>query len=137
MQTFLQAAPASALADSSWMGDLALLLVRLLGPVLALGVGIPGGLIDPSFAFGAVMGRLCGTLAGMGDLGTALGMAAGLAGATQLPVATVLFALRLAADQQLLPGLLVAAVLAAYVSRLLLPQPIYHALRTLTLPSTR
>jgi hypothetical protein len=28
-------------------------------------------------------------------------------------------------------------VLAAYVSRLLLPQPIYHALRQITLPSTR
>jgi H+/Cl- antiporter ClcA len=49
----------------------------------------------------------------------------------------VLFALRLAADQQLLPGLLVAAVLAAYVSRLLLPQPLYHALRQITIPSIR
>jgi H+/Cl- antiporter ClcA len=132
-----------AAADSPWLPatsplrDLALLMMRLLGPVLALGVGIPGGLIDPAFAFGAVFGRLCGGLAGMGALGTALGMAAGLAGATQLPVATVLFALRLAADQQLLPGLVVAAVLAAYVSRLLLPQPIYHALRQITLPSTR
>jgi H+/Cl- antiporter ClcA len=62
-------------------------------------------------------------------------MAAGLAGATQLPVVTVLFSLRLAADQQLLPGLLVAAVLAAYVSRLLLPVPLYHALRELLLPA--
>ncbi|MFN9620917.1 MAG: chloride channel protein [Synechococcaceae cyanobacterium] len=134
---------AAALGPSPWLPatsplrDLALLLMRLLGPVLALGVGIPGGLIDPAFAFGAVFGRLCGGLAGMGALGTALGMAAGLAGATQLPVATVLFALRLAADQQLLPGLVVAAVLAAYVSRLLLPQPIYHALRQITLASTR
>jgi H+/Cl- antiporter ClcA len=100
-------------------------------------LGIPGGLIDPAFAFGAVLGRICAGLAGLADLGTALGMAAGLAGATQLPVATVLFALRLAADQQLLPGLVVAAVVAAYVSRLLLPQPIYHALRQITLPSTR
>ncbi|MEB3170336.1 MAG: chloride channel protein, partial [Synechococcaceae cyanobacterium] len=66
----------------------------------------------------------------------ALGMAAGLAGATQLPVATVLFALRLAADQQLLPGLLVAAVLAAYMSRLIFDRPIYHALRELTSPTS-
>jgi H+/Cl- antiporter ClcA len=139
MQTFLQSAPYAAPngGPQAVASDLALLGMRLLGPVLALGVGIPGGLIDPAFAFGAMLGRLCGGLAGMGGLGTALGMAAGLAGATQLPVATVLFALRLAADQQLLPGLLVAAVLAAYVSRLLLPQPLYHALRQITIPSIR
>lgn len=88
-------------------------------------------MIDPSLAFGAVFGRGLGDLAGLGPLGMALGMAAGLAGATQLPVMTVVFALRLAGDQQLLPGVLVSAVLAAYVSRLLLAQPIYHALREL------
>jgi H+/Cl- antiporter ClcA len=62
-------------------------------------------------------------------------MTAGLAGATQLPVITVLFALRLAGDQQLLPGMLVASVLAALVSRLVLPQPIYHALAEVTRPA--
>jgi H+/Cl- antiporter ClcA len=107
------------------------LVVRVIGPVLALGAGIPGGLIDPSLAFGAVFGRGLGDLAGLGPLGMALGMAAGLAGATQLPVMTVVFALRLAGDQQLLPGVLVSAVLAAYVSRLLLAKPIYHSLREL------
>lgn len=115
-------------------GDLLTLAVRLFGPVLALGAGIPGGLIDPSFAFGAVLGHSIADLAGAGGLGLALGMAAGLAGATQLPVMTVLFALRLAGDQQLLPGILIAAVLGAYVSRLLLVKPIYHALKDLTMP---
>jgi len=112
--------------------DLITLVVRVLGPVLALGTGIPGGLIDPSFAFGALLGRGVGELAGVAGLGLALGMVAGLAGATQLPVITVLFALRLAGDQQLLPGMLVASVLAALVSRLVLPQPIYHALAEVT-----
>jgi H+/Cl- antiporter ClcA len=124
-------------APASWVGvgprdGLAALGMRLLGPVLALGVGIPGGLIDPAFTFGALMGHHVASVAGLGAMGTALGMAAGLAGATQLPVVTVLFALRLAADQQLLPGLVVSAVLASYVSRLLLDRPIYHALRELT-----
>jgi H+/Cl- antiporter ClcA len=76
-----------------------------------------------------------GELAGVAGLGLALGMTAGLAGATQLPVITVLFALRLAGDQQLLPGMLVASVLAALVSRLVLPQPIYHALAEVTRPA--
>ena len=111
--------------------DLLTLVVRVLGPVLALGTGIPGGLIDPSFAFGALLGRSMGELVGVAGLGLALGMTAGLAGATQLPVMTVLFALRLAGDQQLLPGVLLAAVLGAYASRLLLDKPIYHALAEL------
>jgi H+/Cl- antiporter ClcA len=120
------------LFGSGLFADLLTLVVRVLGPVLALGTGIPGGLIDPSFAFGALLGRGLGELVGVAGLGLALGMTAGLAGATQLPVMTVLFALRLAGDQQLLPGMLVAAVLAALVSRLLLPKPIYHALAELT-----
>jgi len=113
-------------------GGLYTLVLRVLGPVLALGVSIPGGLIDPAFAFGALLGHSVGQLLGDPQLGLALGMTAGLAGATQLPVMAVLFALRLAGDQQLLPGILLAAVLAAYSSRLLLDQPVYHALKALT-----
>ena len=75
---------------------------------------------------------LTGHSLGAEQLGLALGMTAGLAGATQLPVMSVLFAVRMAGDQQLLPGLLLAAVLAAYVSRLLVDQPIYHALKELS-----
>jgi H+/Cl- antiporter ClcA len=117
------------------LGDLLTLLLRVVGPAISLGAGIPGGLIDPAFAFGALMGRAVGGLAGLAGMGLALGMAAGLAGATQLPVITVLFALRLAGDQQLLPGMLLAAVLAALVSRLIVPQPIYHALAEVTRPA--
>ena len=124
----------SGLFGSGLFADLITLAVRVLGPVLALGTGIPGGLIDPAFAFGALVGRGVGELAGVAGLGLALGMVAGLAGATQLPVITVLFALRLAGDQQLLPGMLVASVLAALVSRLVLPKPIYHALAEVMQP---
>ena len=122
----------SGLLGSGPLADLLTLVVRVLGPALALGAGIPGGLIDPAFSFGALLGRGLGELVGIAGLGLALGMVAGLAGATQLPVMTVLFALRLAGDQQLLPGMLVASVLAALVSRLLVPQPIYHALAEVT-----
>lgn len=107
------------------------LLARLIGPCLALGAGVPGGLIDPAFAIGAVLGQGVGQLLHQGALGMALGMAAALAGATQLPAMSVVFALRLAGDQQLLPGVLLAAVVGAYCSRLLLDRPIYHALAEL------
>lgn len=111
------------------LGDLLTLVLRLIGPVLALGAGIPGGLIDPSFAFGAVLGHSLGGAAMVSQLGLTLGMVAGLAGATQLPVMAVLFGIRMAGDQQLLPGLLLASVVAAYVGRLLVEKPVYHALK--------
>jgi len=112
-------------------GDLVgapLLLARLLGPALALGAGVPGGLIDPALSLGAVVGRALGDGFGIGPLGLSLGMAACLAGATQLPLLSLVFSLRLAGDQQLLPGLLLAAVLGAYVGRLLIARPLYHQL---------
>lgn len=112
-------------------GDLFTLALRVIGPILALGAGIPGGLIDPSFAFGAVLGHTLGDTAMAAQLGLTLGMVAGLAGATQLPVLAVLFGVRMAGDQQLLPGLLLAAVIAAYVSRLVVAKPVYHALKDL------
>lgn len=111
----------------SWV----VLIARLLGPVLALGAGIPGGLIDPAFAIGAVLGNLIGQLGDQGLFGIAFGMAAGLAGATQLPAMSVVFALRMAGDQQLLPGVLMAAVIGAYVGRLWMRKPVYHALTEL------
>ena len=107
---------------------LALLLWRVVGPCLALGAGVPGGLIDPAFTIGALFGQGFGSLASLQGLGLAIGMTAALAGATQLPVMSVIFALRLAGDQQLLPGMLLAAAIGAYMSRLLMGQPMYHAL---------
>ncbi|MEB3265187.1 MAG: chloride channel protein [Cyanobacteriota bacterium] len=104
------------------------LLARLLGPVLALASGVPGGLIDPALAVGALLGRTLGDPMGIGALGLAMAMAACLAGATQLPVMSLVFALRLAGDQQLLPGMLLATALGAGVGRLLTQQPVYHVL---------
>jgi H+/Cl- antiporter ClcA len=118
--------PGSPLSVIGW---LLVVAARLVAPILALAAGIPGGLIDPAFAIGALFGS--GSLELLGDsseLGLALGMAAALAGATQLPLMTVLFALRMAGDQQWLFGILLSAVVGAYVGRQIQPEPIYHAL---------
>jgi H+/Cl- antiporter ClcA len=104
------------------------LLARLLGPGLALSVGVPGGLIDPALALGALLGRTLGDPLGIGPLALALGMAASLAGATQLPLMSLMFSLRLMGDQQWLPGILLASVLGAGVGRLLIRRGVYHAL---------
>ncbi len=118
--------------DLAWFGVLG---SRLLGPVLALSAGVPGGLIDPSFTLGGVFGAaVVQTLAGDAHLGLALGMAGGLAGATQLPVMTIAFAVRMAGDQQLMAGLVATAAIATYTGRLVQPQPVYHALADLMEP---
>ena len=119
--------------ESAWPGrGLSTLVVRLLGPVIALGASVPGGLIDPAFALGAVFGHgLMNLVGGPAELGLALGMAATLAGISQLPVMTIAFAIRLAGDQQLGAGLLIASVIGAMAGRLLLDRPIYHALADL------
>lgn len=110
------------------VGDL---VGRLIGPCLSLGAGIPGGLIDPALTIGAVTGQLISDGLQLGSLGVAIGMAAGLAGATQLPVMSLVFAIHMAGDQQLLVGIMVASVIGAYTGRLLMSKPIYHALTDL------
>ncbi len=120
-------------APISILGWLTLVGARIIAPVLALAAGVPGGLIDPAFAIGALFGH--GSLAILGgdaQLGLALGMAASLAGATQLPLMTVLFALRMAGDQQWLFGILLSAVIGAYAGKRIQAEPIYHALWKLT-----
>ena len=118
--------PGSPLSVIGW---LLLVVARLVAPILALAAGIPGGLIDPAFAIGALFGSgSLELLGGSSELGLALGMAAALAGATQLPMMTVLFALRRGGDQQWLFGILLSAIVGAYVGRQIQPEPIYHAL---------
>ena len=107
-------------------------VARVLGPMLALAPGVPGGLIDPALTFGGLLGyTICAVLGVSQHLGVALGLAAGLSGATQLPLVSIVFAWRLTGDQQLFAGLILASVVAAYVGRLISRQPVYHALSSL------
>ncbi|MCP9809947.1 chloride channel protein [Cyanobium sp. HWJ4-Hawea] len=118
--------PGSPLDIFGW---LLLLAARIVAPILALAAGIPGGVIDPAFAIGSVFGSgSFELLGGNAQLGLALGMAGALAGATQLPLITILFSLRMLGDQQWLFGLLISAFVGASVGRKLQPEAIYHAL---------
>jgi H+/Cl- antiporter ClcA len=65
------------------------------------------------------------------QLGIGLGLAAGLSGATQLPLVSIVFSWRLAGDQQLFAGVVLAAVIAAYTGRLICRDPVYHGLSKL------
>jgi H+/Cl- antiporter ClcA len=117
-----------------WLG---LLVLRIVAPIIPLAAGVPGGLIDPAFTLGAVFGSgVIEWFGGDPHVGLALGMVAALAGATQLPVMSMLFALHMAGDQQLLAGLLLAGALGAYAGRMLLKLPVYHALAALDQPNS-
>ncbi|TVS06634.1 MAG: hypothetical protein EA413_03590 [Cyanobium sp. PLM2.Bin73] len=56
-------------------------------------------------------------------------MAGALAGATQLPLITAVFTIKLAGDQQWLLGIVLSSALGAQGGRRLQAEPIYHALR--------
>jgi H+/Cl- antiporter ClcA len=123
------------LSTQSWLVEVGL---RLMGPVLALAGGIPGGLIDPAYALGgSVGGGLALRLGGETSMGVLLGMAAGLAGATQLPLVSLAFTVRIGGAQSMLPGLLVAALCGAAMGRLVMPTPIYRALAAAALREPR
>ena len=116
----------------SGLTSLWITIVRVIGPMLALSPGVPGGLIDPSLTFGAVLGyTICAIVGVSTQLGIGLGLAAGLSGATQLPLVSIIFSWRLAGDQQLFAGVVLAAVLAAYTGRLVCRDPVYHGLSKL------
>ena len=103
-----------------------------MGRSILLGLLVPGGLIDPALTFGAVLGySICAVIGFSTQVGVGLGLAAGLAGATQLPLVSLIFSWRLVGDQQLFAGACLTAVIAAYTGRLVSRTPVYHALAKL------
>jgi H+/Cl- antiporter ClcA len=92
--------------------------------------GIPGGLFAPSLAVGAGMGSVIAQVLGVHAIGAIvlLGMCAYFAGVVQAPItAAVIIGEMTAADGMRLP-LLLAAMIAYGVSRLIQRESLYHAL---------
>ncbi|HEY4275018.1 MAG TPA: chloride channel protein [Rhizomicrobium sp.] len=92
--------------------------------------GIPGGLFAPSLAVGAGMGSIIAHLLGVHAIGAIvlLGMCAYFAGVVQAPItAAVIIGEMTAATGMRLP-LLLAALIAYGISRLIQRESLYHAL---------
>ncbi len=92
--------------------------------------GIPGGLFAPSLAVGAGMGSVIAQLLGVHAIGAIvlLGMCSYFAGVVQAPItAAVIIGEMTAASGMRLP-LLLAAMIAYGVSRLIQRESLYHAL---------
>ena len=91
--------------------------------------GIPGGIFAPSLAVGAGLGDW---LAGFGtkavSLGAVLGMAGYFAGVVQAPITAFVIILEMTGNDVNIIPLMVAAMLGFSASKLVMKQPLYHAL---------
>lgn len=111
--------------------------LKLVATIASSVAGIPGGLFSPSLSVGADLGAIAAfVLPGIDPVALAvLAMAAYFAGVVQAPLTAFVIVLELTAGDHLVLPLLTTTLLAAGVSRLLQPEPLYHALSRAYEPS--
>ena len=126
-------------ADASmmaWYYGLAKLGATLLSTIS----GIPGGLFAPTLAVGAGLGdTLSSTWPSLAPHGAIvlLVMAAYLAGVTRSPATSFIIMMEMTNGHHLMLALMAAALLASWISKLICPVPLYHALsRKFALPGS-
>ncbi|MFG1463499.1 chloride channel protein [Xanthobacter sp. DSM 24535] len=104
--------------------------IKLLTTMLSSAAGIPGGLFSPSLSVGAGFGAaLSGFLPHIDVRALAmLGMVAYFAGVVQAPLTAFVIVMEMTDEVHLVVPLLATSLLAAGLSRLLAPEPLYHAL---------
>lgn len=94
--------------------------------------GIPGGLFAPSLAVGAGLGSVLGLILGSaGGLAAVLGMAGYFAGVVQAPMTAFVIILEMTGNHDNVVPVMAAAMLGYGTSRLVSPDPLYHALSRL------
>jgi H+/Cl- antiporter ClcA len=106
-------------------------------PVLKFGAtlasylsGIPGGIFAPSLATGAGVGANLGHWLPIAPIPVMviLGMVAYFCGVVQSPITAFIIVMEMTNDQDMLLALIATSFIAYGASRLVCPQPIYHAL---------
>lgn len=119
---------------------LGLLVGKSLVWSIALGSGTSGGVLAPLLMMGGALGAAVAKYIPIGDTGlwALIGMAAMMGGTMRSPLTSMVFALELTQDLNLLPGLLVGCIAAHGVTVLLLRRSIltekvarrgYHVMR--------
>lgn len=119
---------------------LGLLVGKSLVWSIALGSGTSGGVLAPLLMMGGALGAAVAKYIPIGDTGlwALIGMAAMMGGTMRSPLTSIVFALELTQDLNLLPGLLVGCIAAHGVTVLLLRRSIltekvarrgYHVMR--------
>lgn len=112
----------------------AILFYKLLAVLASSGSGAPGGVFTPTIFVGAALGSLVGQLCTYWpELGSSVpilmalaGMATLLAATTHAPIMAALMVFEMTGEYTLLPGILLACVIATTIASGLRPQSVYH-----------
>ena len=126
-----------ALNGGMLAGTMAVLLAaKLVGTTISYASGNAGGIFAPSLYIGAMVGGIVGTAVHWlapfptGDTGAyaLVGMGAVFAGIIRAPMTSVFMIFEITQDYQILVPLMVANLIAYWISRRYQPTPVYHAL---------
>lgn len=105
---------------------------KILATLASTASGIPGGLFAPSLAVGAGMGSVLAVwLGASASLGAVLGMAGYFAGVVQAPMTAFVIIVEMTGNHDNIVPIMAAAMLGYGTSRLIAPEPLYHALSRL------
>ncbi len=101
--------------------------------------GIPGGLFAPSLSAGAGVGHTVALIVSNADVGAlvVVGMAAYFAGVVQAPITAFVIVMEMTDNHDMVVPLMVATLMAAAVSRMVCPRPLYKGLADLYLAKVR
>jgi H+/Cl- antiporter ClcA len=112
-------------------------LLKLLATLFSAVSGAPGGIFSPSLAVGAGLGQNIGLLMTNEPLGllVLLGMVSYFAGVVQAPITAFVIVEEMTNSHALLVPLMLSALIAHGVSRLICREGIYHALAHNFLPA--
>jgi len=115
----------SGMLQPLWYGP-----AKLISTLLSSVSGIPGGLFSPSLAVGAAFASVVNLV--LPDANpealSLLAMVAYFSGVVQSPLTAFVIVLEMTSDKGMAMPLMAASLLAAGTSRLVSPEPLYHAL---------
>jgi len=114
-------------------------LLKLIATLLSYASGIPGGIFAPSLAVGAGFGMDLGMLFPLVSAGSVavMAMVAYFAGVVQAPITAFVIVMEMTDNHDLIIPLMVAAMMAHAVSKLVCPTPLYRSLAINFLPHRR
>lgn len=102
---------------------------KLAATFLSMISGIPGGIFAPSLSVGVGVGATLGTLFGASlTLSALLGMAGYFSGVVQAPMTAFVIIIEMTGDHRAVIPIMAASMLGYITSRILSPEPLYHAL---------
>ena len=112
--------------DHPWMFTASKFAATLLSQM----AGIPGGILSPSLSIGAGLGAALSHLMPTASPGAVavLAMVGFFTGAVQAPITGFVIVAEMTGDQAMIIPLMATALVATGISKLITPEPLYHAL---------